>query len=220
MRSLVIFLCLCQMPKRKGASLFHVASKCFWGRINCNEVSKFSVWSLFFKAGVPVPAPQLGQLIWLQLSMVPSVHTLHGKTVRDIKETVFGKGRLGWGVAETCSLTLAPLISVHSRPTLFISDSFWLSIECAESPLWYCKAYKLSVTRWCVLYWHIYYYGLSWCIDMGGGIKGESDNMIFSRRFYQRNRRAHKPGRQAFHSAEVGHWPNNGPKEGSILDGD
>lgn len=105
----------CQMPKRKGESLFHVASKCFWGRINCNEVSKFSVWSLFFKAGVPLPAPQLGQFIWLHLPMVPSVHTLHGKTVRDIKETVFGKGRLGWGVAETCSLTLAPLISVHSR---------------------------------------------------------------------------------------------------------
>ena len=55
---------------------------------NATKSAKFSVWSVFSKAGVPAPCSLTGLwLIWPRLPWVPSVRTQAGKTGRDIKET-------------------------------------------------------------------------------------------------------------------------------------
>lgn len=75
--------------RKEKASLFSMSkASVFWDERNATKSAKFSVWSVFSKAGVPVSAPLTGLwLIWPRLPWVPSVRTQAGKTGRDIKET-------------------------------------------------------------------------------------------------------------------------------------
>lgn len=117
-RNLIFHMPLCQAPKRKRRVSFPCRKQVFFRTNELQRSQQSLVSGVAFPKQVSRP-PSCSLtglwLIWPRLPWVPSVRTQAGKTGRDIKESVFGKGRLGWGVEETCGLTLAALIAAHSR---------------------------------------------------------------------------------------------------------
>lgn len=104
-----------------------------------------------------VPGLPLASLACADLASAPQgavgAHTGWKNKAGTLKKRMFWKGRLGWGVEETCWLTLAALIAARSRwiipcvymkrppppPHLFFFGRIRLtSMPKADNALWHC----------------------------------------------------------------------------------
>lgn len=115
---LIFHMRLSQVPERKRRVSFPCRKQVFLGQTKCNEVSKVSCLECLFQSRCPGPlAPRTG-LRWFGPSApqgAVGAHTGWKNKAGTLKKRVFWKGRLGWGVEETCCFTPAALIAAHSR---------------------------------------------------------------------------------------------------------
>lgn len=168
-RNLIFHMRLCQVPKGKRRVSFPCRKQVFF---TTNELQR-SQQTLLSGVSFPkqVSRPPLLPSLSLSLTLSNSVacsgwfglgspgcrrcaHMEQKKNTGPgtLKEKrVFGKGRLGWGVEETCRLTLAALIAAHSRwinawiyfkltftPLLSLSFLRHTSMPKTDNALWHC----------------------------------------------------------------------------------
>lgn len=189
-RNLIFHMPLCQAPKRKRRVSFPCRKQVFFRTNELQRSQQSLVSGVAFPKQVSRP-PSCSLtglwLIWPRLPWVPSVRTQAGKTGRDIKESVFGKGRLGWGVEETCGLTLAALIAAHSRwinPWICFklplssppSHLFWIECDTPRCPRLIIRS---DIAHW----WpNLLTYLLELCPNAEGG---RLQKQYFSQRCYK-----------------------------------
>lgn len=128
--------------KKEKASLFSMSQASVF-RTNELQRSQQSLVSgvSFPKQVSRPPAPSLAYG-WFGLGSPGCRRCAHRleKHAGTLKKRVFGKGRLGWGVEETCRLTLAALIATHSRwinPCIYfisLSPLFWVECDTPRCP--------------------------------------------------------------------------------------
>lgn len=103
--------------KKEKASLFSMPQASVFRTNELQRSQQSLVSGVSFPKQVSRPPAPLTGLCWFGLGSPGCRRCAHRleKQAGTLKKRVFGKGRLGWGVEETCWLTLAALIAAHSR---------------------------------------------------------------------------------------------------------
>lgn len=134
---------LCQVPKGKRRVSFPCRKQVFFRANELQRSQQSLVSGVSFPKQVsrpPAPALACG---WFGLGSPGCRRCAHRleKQAGTLKKRVFGKGRLGCGVEETCWLTLAALIAAHSRwisPCIYFRLTFpplfWVECDTPRCP--------------------------------------------------------------------------------------
>lgn len=139
--------------KKEKASLFSMSQASVFRTNELQRSQQSLVSGVSFPKQVSRPLAPLTGLCWFGLGSPGCRRCAHRleKQAGTLKKRVFGKGRLGWGVEETCWLTLAALIAAHSRwiiPCIYFKLTYppppllgrvrFTSMPKTDNALWHC----------------------------------------------------------------------------------